>query len=121
MGSALKERPRIFGVNWFRVDENGKFMWPGFGENMRVLKWVVERCNGEAGAAETPLGYMPRYDDMEWRGLDGFTRERFDALVVVDRDLWRKELEDQARLFATLSARLPAALIAQREALARAL
>ena len=90
VGSALKEPPRIFGVNWFRLDENGKFMWPGYGENMRVLKWVVERCNGNAGAVDTPLGHMPRYEDMEWQGLDGFSRGRFEQLVAVDRTVARR-------------------------------
>ena len=121
IGSRLKEPPRIFGVNWFRRDANGKFMWPGFGENMRVLKWVVERCNGKVGAVETPLGRMPRYEDMEWRGLEGFDRNDFDALVAMDGQLWREEVKDQGKLFDSLKARLPEALVAQREKLERAL
>jgi len=121
VGSTLKEPPRIFGVNWFRLDQNGKFMWPGYGENMRVLKWIVERCNGKAGAVDTPLGRMPRYEDMEWQGLDGFGRESFERLVAVDRELWREELKDHAEFFESLKARLPQALIAQREQLERAL
>jgi phosphoenolpyruvate carboxykinase (GTP) len=121
VGSTLKEPPRIFGVNWFRLDQNGKFMWPGYGENMRVLKWIVERCNGKAGAVDTPLGRMPRYEDMEWQGLDGFSRGSFKQLVAVDRELWREELKGHAEFFESLKARLPQALVAQRENLERAL
>ena len=111
----------IFAVNWFRLDANGKFMWPGFGENMRVLKWAVERCNGSAGAVDTPLGRMPRYEDMEWQGLDGFSRGSFAQLVAVDRELWREELKGHAEFFESLKARLPQALVAQREQLERTL
>ena len=121
IGSRVSEPPRIFGVNWFRRDANGRFMWPGFGENMRVLKWVVDRCNGKAGGVDTPLGRMPRYDDMDWQGLDGFSRADFEVLVSVDPQSWREELKDQAALFESLTARLPRALAAQREQLERAL
>jgi phosphoenolpyruvate carboxykinase (GTP) len=96
-------------------------MWPGFGENMRVLKWIVDRCNGKVGAVDTPLGRMPRYEDMEWRGLDGFSRADFEGLTSVNRQLWHDELKDQGTLFDSLKARLPKALIAQREQLERAL
>ena len=70
IGAKLKQPPRIFGVNWFRQDEKGKFIWPGFGENMRVLKWIIERFEGKADAVKTPLGLQPRYEDLDWSGLE---------------------------------------------------
>ena len=111
----IQHPPRIFGVNWFRVDENGKFMWPGYGENMRVLKWVVDRCEGKASARETPLGWMPRFEDLDWRGLKGMTRERFEELISIDPKLWSIELKDHAALFEKLKSRLPRELALQRE------
>src|SRR5581483_461109 len=77
LGRSVPNRPRIFFVNWFRTDANGKFIWPGFGENMRVLKWVVERCQGKAHAVKTPVGFVPEFGDMEWKGLEGFGNEQF--------------------------------------------
>ena len=121
VGAGLKSVPRIFGVNWFRRDENGKFMWPGFGENMRVLKWIVERCEGKGGAADTPIGNMPRYEDLEWQGLTGMNRETYAKLSAVDAKLWRDELKDHAELFDKLKSRLPKEMAQQREELERAL
>ncbi|MBI4195646.1 MAG: phosphoenolpyruvate carboxykinase (GTP) [Betaproteobacteria bacterium] len=115
MGRAVRHPPRIFGVNWFRVDEHGKFMWPGFGENMRVLKWIVERCEGKAGTRETPLGGMPRFEDLEWKGLKDMTRERFDELMSIDPELWSEELKEHGALFEKLQSRLPRQLALQRE------
>ncbi|HTP95749.1 MAG TPA: phosphoenolpyruvate carboxykinase (GTP) [Burkholderiales bacterium] len=117
MGRKVKQPPRIFGVNWFRLDGNGKFLWPGFGENMRVLKWIVERVQGKAGAMETPLGSMPRYEDMEWKGLDKLSREQFDELTRVDAGLWQQELDLHGELFETLKSRLPGQMTARREEL----
>ena len=91
-------------MNWFRRDENGKFIWPGFGENMRVLKWIVERVEGKAGAKDTPIGFVPRYEDLDWQGLD-FSRETFEKLTDVDRGAWREEVKDHARLFEQLKSR----------------
>src|SRR5215210_700872 len=90
-GRRIPEPPRIFSVGSFLKDEKGKFAWPGSGENMRVLKWVVERSRGKSVGVETPLGWMPRYDDMDWRGLD-FSREQFNAVMNIDRDMWLKEI-----------------------------
>ncbi len=121
VGKALKKEPKIFAVNWFRRDEHGKFMWPGFGDNMRVLKWIIERCEGKGGAAETPVGMMPRFEDIELKGINGFSKNAFDELMCVDRDLWKAEVKDHERLFGELSARMPAEMIEQRRLLEQAL
>ncbi len=115
-GRQIPEPPRIFSVNWFLKDENGKFAWPGYGENMRVLKWVVERTRGKSIGVETPLGWMPRYEDMDWRGLD-FSREQFDAVMHIDRDLWLKEIAMHDDLFFKLYDRLPKEMTFMRELL----
>ncbi|MEP7214547.1 MAG: phosphoenolpyruvate carboxykinase (GTP) [Acidobacteriota bacterium] len=115
-GRQIPEPPRIFGVNWFLKDANGKFMWPGFGENMRVLKWIVERSRGKSIGVETPLGWMPRYEDMDWSGLD-FSREQFDAVMNIDRDLWIKEISMHDELFFKLYDRLPKEMSFIRELL----
>ncbi|HZB94681.1 MAG TPA: phosphoenolpyruvate carboxykinase (GTP), partial [Herpetosiphonaceae bacterium] len=91
-GRNISNPPRIFAVNWFRKDQNGQFIWPGFGENMRVLKWIVERANGRAVSVESPIGWMPRYEDLDWHGLEDFTPERFYELMSVDRDQWSAEI-----------------------------
>jgi phosphoenolpyruvate carboxykinase (GTP) len=107
MGRTNPNPPPIFSVNWFRKDANGKFLWPGFGENMRVLKWIVDRANGCAGAGvESPLGYMPRYEDMEWKGLD-VSREAFNQLMSIDRDVWKDEILSHEELFIKMYDRLP--------------
>src|SRR5262252_7801685 len=85
MGRAVKHPPRIFRVNWFRRDAQGKFIWPGFGENMRVLQWVFERCRGKASAVETSLGEMPRFEDLDWRGLEKVSRAQYSELEGIDQ------------------------------------
>jgi phosphoenolpyruvate carboxykinase (GTP) len=114
-GRTIPNPPRIFGVNWFRKDQNGKFIWPGYGENMRVLKWIVERANGRAVSVESPLGWMPRYEDLDWQGLEGLTRERFNELMSVDRDQWNAEVLAHEELFVKLYDRLPKELPAVRD------
>ncbi len=116
MQRTLTESPRIFHVNWFRKDVNGKFIWPGFGDNMRVLKWIVDRARGRALGKETPIGWQPRYEDIDWTGLD-FTKEQFDALQTVDRAAWRAEVLGHEELFLDLHDHLPSELIYERELL----
>jgi phosphoenolpyruvate carboxykinase (GTP) len=116
MQRSLTLTPRIFHVNWFRKDADGKFMWPGFSENMRVLKWIVDRTKGRALARETPIGWMPRYEDMEWKGLD-LSKEKFEELQKFDRELWRKEVIEHEELFIGLHDHLPKEMVYERELL----
>ncbi|WP_446743153.1 phosphoenolpyruvate carboxykinase (GTP) [Silvibacterium acidisoli] len=116
MQRMLSSTPRLFCVNWFRTDEEGKFLWPGFSENMRVLKWVVDRVRGRARGGETPIGWIPVYDDVNWKGLD-LSREKFAALEAVDRSVWRSEVMGHEELFLTLHDHLPPEMIYERELL----
>ena len=116
MQRSLTLTPRIFHVNWFRKDADGKFMWPGFSENMRVLKWIADRTKGRALARETPIGWMPRYEDMEWKGMD-LSKERFDELQKFDREAWRKEVIEHEELFIGLHDHLPKEMVYERELL----
>ena len=117
MGKRLPVTPRIFHVNWFRKDDaTGKFLWPGFGENMRVLKWIVDRCRGRAWAAESPIGWIPRYEDLDFTGLD-FPREQFDAVMKIDRENWRAQVLGHEELFLKLTDHLPKEMIFERELL----
>jgi phosphoenolpyruvate carboxykinase (GTP) len=116
IGRRVQDPPRIFNVNWFRKDKNGKFAWPGYGENMRVLKWIVERATTGQRATESPLGFVPHYDDIDWRGLN-FTKEQFHDLMVVDRELWLKEILSHEELFIKLYKRMPKEFLNMRELL----
>lgn len=113
-GRRLKNPPRIFSVNWFRKDENGKFIWPGFGENMRVLKWIIERAHGQAVSVETPIGWVPRYEDLDWRGLD-FSPSQFDQVMECDVSEWQQEILLHEELFIKLYNRLPKELLSVRD------
>ena len=113
-GRKLPNPPRIFVVNWFRKDENGKFLWPGFGENMRVLKWVIDRVHGESGAVESPIGWMPRYEDIDWKGLD-FTQEEFEEIMTIDRESWKREVLMHEELFERMYDKLPKEFFFMRE------
>lgn len=115
-GRALPNAPRIFCVNWFRKDENGKFLWPGFSDNMRPLKWIVERVTGKTSAVESPVGWMPRYDDIDWRGLN-FTKEQFAKIMEVDREAWKTEVLTHEELFQKMYDKLPKEFIYMRELL----
>ncbi len=116
MQRTLASTPRVFHVNWFRKDEDGKFLWPGYGENMRVLKWVVDRVRGRVRGKETPIGWTPKYQDMNWDGLD-FTYEQFQQLQVVDRTAWKREVMGHEELFLLLHDHLPPEMIYERELL----
>ncbi|HSY19143.1 MAG TPA: phosphoenolpyruvate carboxykinase (GTP) [Candidatus Acidoferrales bacterium] len=117
MRKLIKFPPRIFHVNWFRKDADGTFLWPGFGENMRVLKWIVNRCNGHANAVETPLGWVPYAKDFDLQGLANYTPEMFDRVQNINYDDWRRELLQQDELFMKIYTHLPKELIFQRELL----
>jgi phosphoenolpyruvate carboxykinase (GTP) len=113
VGEKLPNPPKIFRVNWFRKDGDGNFIWPGFGENMRVIEWIVERVNGHGNAEETPIGMMPKYDDLTWTGLD-FSMAAFDQIMTVDNEAALREADAQVELFNDFGDRLPAELEAQR-------
>lgn len=115
-GRGLPAPPRVFGVNWFRKDADGNFIWPGFGENMRVLKWIVLKIRGESNAVESPIGWMPTYDDIDWTGLD-FTSEQFETIMSIDREDWKAELLQHAELFERMYDKLPKEFIFMRELL----
>ena len=116
MRRQLSETPRIFHVNWFRKDAEGKFIWPGFSENMRVLKWIVDRAHGRGVGMETPIGWMPHYEDIEWKGMD-FPREKFEELQAFDAEAWRGEVVSHEELFIELHDHLPSEIIYERELL----
>lgn len=119
-GRDLPNVPRIFGVNWFRKDENGKFIWPGFGENIRILKWIVQRIHSKVSAVESPIGWVPRYEDLDWTGLD-FSKDAFNQIMVIDSELWKKELSSHEELFSKTYDRLPKELFFIRVLLTSAL
>ena len=116
MQRKLSETPRVFHVNWFRKNAEGKFLWPGFSENMRVLKWIVDRTRGRALGKETPIGWVPRYEDIDWTGIK-FPQENFDELQAFDRGLWRSEVMGHEELFLDLHDRLPKEMVYERELL----
>ncbi|MBO9312392.1 MAG: phosphoenolpyruvate carboxykinase (GTP) [Chloroflexus sp.] len=113
-GRRLKNPPGIFSVNWFRKDENGKFIWPGFGENIRVLKWIIERAHGQAVGMETPIGWVPRYEDIDWRGLN-FSPQQFEQVMECNMPEWQQEILLHEELFIKLYDRLPKELLSVRD------
>jgi len=117
MQRGLTETPRVFNVNWFRKDAAGNWLWPGFGENMRPLRWIVERATGRTGGKETPIGWMPRYQDLDWRGMDDFSEADFDKLMDIDRDRLKMQTLQHEELFLKLFEHLPKEMIFERELL----
>ncbi len=118
MRRTIKHLPRIFHVNWFRKDAEGNFLWPGFGENMRVLEWIVKRCHGHAAGHETQIGWIPGFEDFNIEGLEGFTEKEYDKVMAFNRSEWKAELTSQGEFFIELYDHLPKELIFQRELLA---
>ena len=116
MQRALSVTPRLFHVNWFRKDAEGRFLWPGFRENMRVLKWIIDRVHGRTHGQETPIGWTPQYSDIDWQGLD-FPKEKFEELQRVDRAAWKSEVIGHEELFIVLHDHLPPEMIYERELL----
>ena len=116
VGRRVSNPPRIFRVNWFRKGEDGKFLWPGFGENMRVLKWIVDRVHGRGFAVESPIGWMPRHDDLEWKGLD-YNEDIFYDLMAVGREAGTMEAHAHEELFDRFFDRLPKEFTFERELL----
>ncbi len=114
-GRTIADPPRIFGVNWFRTDSDGAFVWPGFGENMRVLEWIVDRSRGRAYALESPIGWMPRYQDLDWTGLADFSEKDFLGAMSLDRDDWDREILSHNELFIRLNDRIPRELVAIKD------
>jgi len=110
LGRAGAKLPKIYCVNWFRTDEDGRFVWPGFGENARVLKWMLERIENKAGGREHVFGVTPRYEDLDWAGLN-FSEKEFLTITSIDRDAWLNEFELHAELFQKLNHGLPAVLV----------
>jgi phosphoenolpyruvate carboxykinase (GTP) len=116
MQHSVQETPRLFHVNWFRKGEHGEFLWPGFGENMRVLKWIIDRVRGRACAKETPIGWIPRYEDVDWTRLD-YPREEFERIQAVDHAAWRAEVIGQEEFLAAFQDQLPPEMTYQRQLL----
>ena len=117
VGAGLKHPPLIFNVNWFRRGPNREFLWPGFGDNLRVLRWIVERCNGDGRAVETPIGWVPPIDAIDTRGLD-VSAETMQHLLHVDTAAWKQELEDMDEYLKRFGDRLPAGIAEQQRRLA---
>ena len=101
-----EKAPKIFNVNWFRKDENDDFIWPGFGDNLRVLDWIIDRCEGKVDAQETPIGYLPYAKDINLEGLD-MTEEQLNGILDVDKDAWADEFAGVDELYAKFGDRLP--------------
>ena len=118
MGKELGDKaPKIFNVNWFRTDDEGHFIWPGFGDNMRVLMWILARCEGKAEAVETPIGYEPKPEDINIEGLKDITLDTIKGLLDVDVDLWKADAAGIEEFYAKFGSKLPAEMKHQLDAL----
>jgi phosphoenolpyruvate carboxykinase (GTP) len=120
-GPRLTNPPLIFHVNWFRKNAEGKFLWPGFGDNMRVLKWIIDRCEGRGGGKETPIGCVPRPEDLDLEGLEGVSAENLSELLAVKPEEWAQELAGQEKFFETLAPYVPEELLKEHKKLAKRL
>ena len=117
MGKLIEKQPKIFNVNWFRLDDEGNFIWPGFGDNMRVLQWIMARCFDEADAVDTAIGYVPKPEDINIEGLEGITVDTIKELLTIDKDLWKAEAEGIAEYYAKFGDHLPKELAESLETL----
>ena len=120
MGVRMKQQPKIFHVNWFRQDDDGNFLWPGYGENLRILEWILARCRGEFDAIKTSIGFVPKYEDIDMTGLD-LPEKTFHKLFEINPENWKTEMEGVTEFFKKFGDRLPLELWAQHQALARRL
>jgi phosphoenolpyruvate carboxykinase (GTP) len=116
----VRQLPRIFHVNWFRQDRHGKFLWPGFGDNLRVLSWIIDRCEGRAKAHETPIGLLPHKEDLDLEGLD-LPQDSLHQLLDLDLNAWHREIDEVGKYLEEYGARLPAALRAEYQRVKHAL
>ena len=117
MGTMIPNAPKIFHVNWFRTDDNGNFIWPGFGDNMRVLLWILDRCEGKVGANITPIGYVPNAEDINIEGLEGVDLDTIKSLLEVDIESWLADVENIKEFYAQVGARVPTAMYDELAAL----
>ena len=107
MGAKTPNQPKIFNVNWFRTDDEGNFMWPGFGDNLRVLEWILDRCEDKVDAVETPIGFVPKAEDINIEGLNGVTKADIEELLAIDKESWKKETEGIEQFYTELGERVP--------------
>ncbi len=119
VGKKVKDKPLIFNVNWFRTDENGKFIWPGFSDNMRILDWIIRRCEGKVEAQETAIGFMPYPEDIDLEGIENFGLEELKTILDVDKKAWQQEAKNITEYFKKFGDRLPAKLKKQLNVLKR--
>ena len=112
MGKKVANQPKIFNVNWFRTDDNGNFIWPGFGDNMRVLEWIIARCEGKVDAVETPIGFVPKAEDINVEGLEDVNLDTIKELLTVDKENWKAEAEGIEGFYGELT-RVPDELYSQ--------
>ena len=120
VGKDMVKPPRIFHVNWFKLDKKGKFLWPGYGENLRILEWVLKRCNDQVDAIKTPIGYIPKIEDINIEGLN-LSKRALEDLFLIDKKEWMEELERQHRFLETFSGSLPEEIWQEYEALKKRL
>jgi phosphoenolpyruvate carboxykinase (GTP) len=120
MGKKMEKAPKIFNVNWFRLDDDGRFMWPGFGENLRVLEWIMDRCMNTAGSKRTPIGYVPKAQDLDLAGLN-IPEETMEKLLSIDKNDWLEEIRDIEAFFKTFGSAMPQEMYSQLESLAERL
>jgi phosphoenolpyruvate carboxykinase (GTP) len=110
MGKKIPNAPKIFHVNWFRTDDEGHFIWPGFGDNLRVLLWILDRCEGKVDAVETPIGFVPKAEDINIEELEGVTVDTIKELLTIDKQSWLDDVANIKEFYAQVGDRVPAEL-----------